>query len=536
MEKKRKNRTVGIDSSELEASFEASDDAKKQGLVQDDFVKEIGINVKKEKLKVEGVSGPNDGDEGGARKKRKEKKLKEGNHKPESQGEDVVQWPATESGGLGVIVSGGGCTNLKFKPFTSFDVPGIPQNVFACCKTFDKPSLIQAHAWPFLLAGRDFIGIARTGSGKTLAFGVPAMVHVMKAKLKLNELRPLALVLAPTRELSQQIAEVLEEAGRFCGVKVACIYGGSSKGPQREALKAGATVIVATPGRLQDLIDEGVCSLDLVSFVVLDEADRMLDLGFEPSIRAIINLTRASRQTLMFSATWPAAVDKLCKEFMQDSSKIVKVTVGSEALAANHDVTQIVEVVVDKDRVHHLDSLLRKYHKSRMNRVIIFVLYKKEAARLESQLQNRGWKAVAVHGDKGQSERTQAVQSFKDGTCPLLVATDVASRGLDIPDVEYVINFSFPLTVEDYVHRIGRTGRAGKKGVAHTFFTQADKGRAGELVNVLTEARQNVPGDLLKFGTHVKKKESALYGSHFKQLSARDKQATKITFDTSDDD
>lgn len=166
----------------------------------------------------------------------------------------------------------------------------------------------------------------------------------------------------------------------------------------------------------------------------------------------------------------------------------------------------------------------------------MFVLYKKEAARVESILQNRGWTAVAVHGDKGQNDRTKAVQSFKDGSCPLLVATDVAARGLDIPDVEYVINFSFPLTVEDYVHRIGRTGRAGKKGIAHTFFTQADKARAGELVNVLTEAGQNVPEGLLKFGTHVKKKESALYGAHFKEISATAKQATKITFDASDDD
>jgi ATP-dependent RNA helicase DBP3 len=280
--------------------------------------------------------------------------------------------------------------------------------------------------------------------------------------------------LSPTRELAQQIADVLEEAGSGCGVKTACIYGGTSKGPQRSALRAGATIIIATPGRLQDLMEEGVCSLDQVSYLVLDEADRMLDLGFEPAIRAIISKTSKIRQTVMFSATWPLAVDQLAREFMNDPSP-VKVMVGSQDLAANHDVTQIVEVLEDRARDARLDSLLQKYHKSRTNRVLVFVLYKKEADRVENSLQRRGWKVSAVHGDKTQADRTKAVNSFKDGTRPLLIATDVAARGLDIPDVEYVINYSFPLTTEDYVHRIGRTGRAGRKGIAHTFFTQTDR-------------------------------------------------------------
>ncbi|KAL3681784.1 hypothetical protein R1sor_024740 [Riccia sorocarpa] len=439
-----------------------------------------------------------------------------------------------ESENLVVGVSGVGSDDPNFKPFTSFDLPGVPENVLACCKKFEKPSPIQANSWPFLLTGRDLIGIAATGSGKTLAFGIPCMVHVLKKKSKAKSSTPLALVMAPTRELTQQIAEVLEEAGSSCGVKIACIYGGTPKGPQKAALRAGATIIVATPGRLQDLMDEGVCSLEQVSFVVLDEADRMLDLGFEPAIRSIISKTNRARQTLMFSATWPTSVDQLAKEFMQRNP--IKVTIGSQDLAANHDVMQIVEVLEDRARFQRLDALLAKYHKSRTNRVIVFVLYKKEAVRVENQLQSRGWKVAAVHGDKGQAERTRAVQSFRDGSCPLLVATDVAARGLDIPDVEFVINFSFPLTVEDYVHRIGRTGRAGKKGVAHTFFTQADKLRAGELVNVLREAGQIVPDDLLKFGTHVKKKESKLYGAHFKEIDTNAPKATKITFADSDDE
>ncbi|VAI15050.1 unnamed protein product [Triticum turgidum subsp. durum] len=189
------------------------------------------------------------------------------------------------------------------------------------------------------------------------------------------------------------------------------------------------------------------------------------------------------------------------------------------------------KVLDDRARDSRLVALLDKYHRAQSNRVLVFVLYKKEAGRVEAMLNKRGWKAVSVHGDKAQHDRTKALSLFKEGKCPLMIATDVASRGLDIPDVEVVINYSFPLTTEDYVHRIGRTGRAGKKGVAHTFFTQADKGLAGELVNVLREADQVVPPALTKFGTHVKKKESKIYGSHFKEITADAPKSTKITFD-----
>lgn len=439
-----------------------------------------------------------------------------------------------DDGHLQVQVSGKDAQDDRFWPLQAFSKVQVPKNVLECCSGFERPSPIQAHAWPFLLEGRDLIGVAATGSGKTLAFGLPALVHVLnKSEKTLKESHATCLVLSPTRELAQQISEVLVDAGRPCGVKTACFYGGTSKKPQYAALKTGVDVIVATPGRLQDLAEEGCCRLQDVSFVVLDEADRMLDLGFEQAVRALVGQTRKSRQTIMFSATWPSAVDDLAKEFM--GSNPIKVTVGSLDLAANHAVTQIIEVIDTTLRDARLCELLKKYHKSERNRVLVFVLYKKEAARVESMLQRRGWNASAVHGDKGQVDRNKAVMSFKDGTCPLLVATDVAARGLDIPDVEYVINYSFPLTTEDYVHRIGRTGRAGKSGVAHTFFTHADKARAGELVNVLKEAGQTVPSELLKFGTSIKKKESKLYGAHFKEVAVDAPKATKITFDSDED-
>ncbi|GAB4834797.1 hypothetical protein Ancab_033065 [Ancistrocladus abbreviatus] len=436
----------------------------------------------------------------------------------------------------GVVVSGKHVKESKYGSLNSFADSGLPKEVLECCKDFTKPSPIQSHAWPFLLDGRDFIGIAATGSGKTLAFGIPAMMHVLDKRKgdKSKGANPICLVLSPTRELAQQIADVLCNAGQPCGVKVACFYGGTSKGPQISALTSGVDIVIGTPGRLKDLIEMGACRLKEVSFVVLDEADRMLDMGFEPDVRSILSQTCSARQMVMFSATWPAAVHQLAQEFMDPNP--VKVVVGSEDLSANHDVMQIVEVLDDQSRNKRLVDLLQKYHESQKNRVLVFVLYKKEAVNVENMLRERGWKVVSIHGDKEQHARTKSLSLFKNGSCPLLIATDVAARGLDIPDVEVVINYSFPLTTEDYVHRIGRTGRAGKKGVAHTFFTQHNKGLAGELVNVLREAGQTVPAALLKFGTHVKKKESKLYGAHFREISADAPKSTKITFEDSDDD
>ncbi|XP_027360387.1 DEAD-box ATP-dependent RNA helicase 5 [Abrus precatorius] len=435
-----------------------------------------------------------------------------------------------------VVVTGKNVGNAKYAAVKTFADSGLPENVLECCKGFEKPSPIQSRAWPFLLDGRDLIGIAATGSGKTLAFGIPAIMHVLrKRKSKGSKGRnPLCLVLSPTRELAQQISDVMCDAGSSCGVESICLYGGTSKGPQISSLKSGVDIVIGTPGRIQDLIEMGVCCLKDVSFVVLDEADRMLDMGFEQVVRSILGQTCSVRQMVMFSATWPLPVHHLAQEFMDPNP--VKVVVGSEDLAANHDVMQIVEVLDDRSRDKRLVALLEKYHKSQRNRVLVFVLYKWETTRVENMLQEGGWKVVSIHGDKAQHDRTKALSLFKKGSCPLMIATDVAARGLDIPDVEVVINYSFPLTTEDYVHRIGRTGRAGKKGVAHTFFTQQNKGLAGELVNVLREAGQIVPDALLKFGTHVKKKESKLYGAHFKEIPVDAPKSQKITFDNSDDE
>ncbi|OMP11505.1 hypothetical protein CCACVL1_00479 [Corchorus capsularis] len=472
-------------------------------------------------------------DEPKKNKKKKQKQEEENGEINETRKakEDSVQFDGNDK----VVVSGMNAEEAKYAPLKTFSDSKLPQNVLDCCKDFSRPSPIQAHAWPFLMDGRDFIGIAKTGSGKTLAFGVPAMMHVLsKRKGKSSKGKnPLCLVLSPTRELAEQIFSVLCNAGNSCDVKSVCLYGGTPKGPQISSLKSGVDIVIGTPGRLKDLMTMEVCQLKEVSFVVLDEADRMLDMGFEEDVRFILGKTCSARQMVMFSATWPTAVHRLAQEYMDPNP--VKVVIGSEDLAANHDVMQIVEVLDERARYERLTALLKKYHDKR-NRVLVFVLYQAEADRIENMLQRSGWNVVSIHGRKPQHERTKALSLFKKGSCPLMVATDVAARGLDIPDVEVVINYSFPLTTEDYVHRIGRTGRAGRKGVAHTFFTQQNKGLAGELVNVLKEAGQVVPPALLKFGTHVKKKESKLYGAHFKEIAADAPKAKKITFDNSDDE
>lgn len=436
------------------------------------------------------------------------------------------------------------------RPLDSFDESGVDAGLLAvACKDYKKPTPIQAQCIPYLLTGVDMIGVAATGSGKTMAYVLPGLMHVCgrtgatggkrgsSSKGTKSNTMPRCLVLAPTRELAQQINDEVNRctpgtqgmAGPSGAVKSIVVYGGVAKVPQARALRAGDVgVVVATPGRLIDLVNDGVVSLSGVDYLVLDEADRMLDLGFEVDIRNIVKQTSANRQTIMFSATWPESVERLAAEFLSGDSH-VRVTIGSTALAASHSVKQIVEVLKPEERDRRLLSLLRDYHK-KGNRILIFVLYKKEAPRVESLLSRNGHRCIGISGDKSQADRNRAVEQFKSGETPLLIATDVAARGLDIEGVEYVINYSFPLTSEDYVHRIGRTGRAGNTGVAHTFFTVNDKARSGELVNVLREAGQDVPEELMKFGTTVKKKEHALYGAHFKDGAPMAK-ATKITFD-----
>ncbi|MCJ1397916.1 RNA-dependent ATPase [Xylographa trunciseda] len=406
---------------------------------------------------------------------------------------------------------------------------------------FKNPTPIQSAAWPFLLSGRDVIGVAETGSGKTLAFGLPCIRHISTlppAAKQSSTAR--AVIVSPTRELAVQIYDQIVQLATPAGLKAVCVYGGVPKDAQRLALKT-AHIVVATPGRLNDLINEGAADLSNVSYVVLDEADRMLDKGFEDEIRKIISTTRspassrsntAGRQTLMFTATWPPSVRDLASTFMLSPVKIAIGDNPSGELRANASITQRVEVVDPYDKEQRLLQLLKQNSPPKSHtRILVFCLYKKEATRIENFLRMKGLQVAGIHGDLSQEKRSASLEAFKrDGGVPILVATDVAARGLDIPAVKVVINVTFPLTVEDYVHRIGRTGRAGATGLAITLFTEHDKAQSGALINVLKAAGQPVPDELLKFGTTVKKKGHEAYGAFYKD-TGEVKAATKIRFD-----
>ncbi|KAK8022300.1 ATP-dependent RNA helicase dbp3 [Apiospora rasikravindrae] len=397
-------------------------------------------------------------------------------------------------------------------------------------KAFKSPTPIQSASWPFGLSGRDIVGVAETGSGKTIAFGLPLVEAVLKMpKPGKTEGRIRAVVVSPTRELAMQTAEQLEKLGEVVGLSTVCVYGGASKDTQRNQLRK-ADIIVATPGRLKDFLEEGSIQLGNAKFAVLDEADRMLDKGFEDDIKLILGQCPAkdTRQTLMFTATWPQSVQALASTFMKSP---VKIQIGGNTagdLQANTRIEQRVEVVDPRGKEQRVLQILKQQPKN--ERVIVFCLYKKEATRVEQFLQQRGIKVVGIHGDLRQEQRTRSLDAFKKGDMNVMVATDVAARGLDIPEVKLVLNVTFPLTIEDYVHRIGRTGRAGKTGLAITMFTEHDKAHSGELVNILKQANQPVPEELMKFGTTVKKKQHGTYGAFFKDVDMS-KKGTKITFD-----
>ncbi|KAM3349332.1 hypothetical protein ACQJBY_022410 [Aegilops geniculata] len=303
---------------------------------------------------------------------------------------------------------------------------------------------------------------------------------------------PTVLVLAPTRELATQILEEAVKFGRSSRISSTCLYGGAPKGPQLRDLERGVDVVVATPGRLNDILEMRKISLKQVSYLVLDEADRMLDMGFEPQIRKIVRDIPSGRQTLMYTATWPKEVRRIADELLVHP---VQVTIGSvDELVANKAITQHVEVVTPSEKLRRLEQILRSHDSG--SKILIFCTTKRMCDQLSRTL-NRQFGAAAIHGDKSQNEREKVLSQFRSGRSPILVATDVAARGLDIKDIRVVINYDFPTGVEDYVHRIGRTGRAGATGLAYTFLCDQDSKYVADLIKILEGADQDVPPELL---------------------------------------
>lgn len=315
------------------------------------------------------------------------------------------------------------------KPVETFDEAGFPRYVMDEVKAqgFPAPTAIQSQGWPMALSGRDVVGIAETGSGKTLTYCLPAIVHINAQPLLAPGDGPIVLVLAPTRELAVQIQQEMSKFGKSSRIRNTCVYGGVPKGPQIRDLSRGVEVCIATPGRLIDMLEAGKTNLRRVTYLVLDEADRMLDMGFEPQIRKIIGQIRPDRQTLMWSATWPKEVRALAKDFLND---FIQVNIGSLDLSANHRITQIVEVCNEAEKRDRMIRHLEKIMDDKNNKVLIFTGTKRVADEITRFLRQDGWPALSIHGDKQQNERDWVLDQFKTGKSPIMVATDVASRGI----------------------------------------------------------------------------------------------------------
>lgn len=392
-----------------------------------------------------------------------------------------------------ITVTGQNCPN----PCLHFHEAGFPDYVMNILATqqWTEPTPVQAQGWPLALSGNDVVGIAQTGSGKTLAFILPAIVHINNQNYLQRGDGPICLVLVPTRELVQQVATVATQFGSTSRLRNVSVYGGAPKGPQIRDLERGAEICIATPGRLIDLLEAGKTNLRRTTYLVLDEADRMLDMGFEPQIRKIIEQVRPDRQVLMWSATWPKEVRNLAEEFLRE---YVQINVGALQLSANHNILQIVDVCQEEEKQYKLGQLLQEIMGEKENKTMIFVETKRKCDDLTRRMKRDGWQAVCIHGDKSQPERDWVLREFRNNKAPILVGTDVAARGLDVFDVKFVINFDYPNCSEDYIHRIGRTARAENTGTAYTFFTRNNAKQAKDLVEVLQEAKQQINPSLLQ--------------------------------------
>ncbi|XP_047310377.1 DEAD-box ATP-dependent RNA helicase 46-like [Impatiens glandulifera] len=377
-------------------------------------------------------------------------------------------------------------------PFTSFRATGFPMELLKEFQSagFGAPTPIQAQSWPIALQNRDIVAIAKTGSGKTLGYLIPGFIH-LKRRHNNSQNGPTVLVLSPTRELATQIQDEAVKFGKSARISCTCLYGGAPKGPQIRELCQGADIVVATPGRLNDILEMRKVSLQQVSYLVLDEADRMLDMGFEPQIRKIVKEVPVKRQTLMYTATWPKEVRKIASDLLVNP---IQVNIGKvDELVANKSISQHIEVMSPMEKSRRLEQILRSQEPG--SKIIIFCSTKKMCDQLASNLRNQ-FGSAAIHGDKSQDERDHVLNQFRNGRSPVLVATDVAARGLDVKDIRVVVNYDFPTGIEDYVHRIGRTGRAGATGAAYTFFGDRDAKHAFDLIKILEGANQSVPSEL----------------------------------------
>ncbi|XP_072342994.1 ATP-dependent RNA helicase DDX42-like isoform X1 [Scyliorhinus torazame] len=380
------------------------------------------------------------------------------------------------------------------KPCSSFAHFGFDEQLMHQIRKseYTQPTPIQCQGVPIALSGRDMIGIAKTGSGKTAAFIWPMLVHIMDQKELEPGDGPIGVIVCPTRELCQQIHSECRKFGKAYNLRSVAVYGGGSMWEQAKALQEGAEIVVCTPGRLIDHVKKKATNLQRVTYLVFDEADRMFDMGFEYQVRSLANHVRPDRQTLLFSATFRKKIERLARDILIDPIRVVQGDIGE----ANEDITQIVEIyVAGSDKWNWLTRRLVEL--TSRGSVLIFVTKKANSDELAANLNQEGHTVGLLHGDMDQSERNKVISDFKKKSIPVLVATDVAARGLDIPSIKTVINYDVARDIDTHTHRIGRTGRAGEKGVAYTLMTCKDSNFAGDLVRNLEGANQYVSKELL---------------------------------------
>ena len=350
-------------------------------------------------------------------------------------------------------------------------------------KGYSTPTPIQAQAIPYVLEGRDLLGIAQTGTGKTAAFVLPSIQRLTESGKRVLPTHCRMLVLAPTRELASQIAESARAYGKFSRLSVATVFGGTSINKNRQDMSRGVDILVATPGRLLDLVEQRFVSLNLIETLVLDEADQMLDLGFIHALRKIVKMVPRQRQTLFFSATMPQSIRELADQFIKDPALV---SIKPAATTAER-VDQFATLVNQTEKQALLTMTLRD---PAIDRVLVFTRTKHGADRVVRLLGGNGIAANAIHGNKSQANRERALAAFKSGEVPILVATDIAARGIDVSGVSHVINFELPNVPEQYVHRIGRTARAGNDGIAISFVAEDERPYLRDIERL---TRQKIP-------------------------------------------
>ena len=392
----------------------------------------------------------------------------------------------------------------------TFDSLGLNPAILKAisAKGYNEPSPIQGKAIPEILGGKDVLASAQTGTGKTAGFTLP-MLHILAKHQPERRRKIRALILTPTRELAAQIYENVKEYGKFLTIETAVIFGGVNQNPQVRRLRQGVDILIATPGRLLDLKAQNVLSLNSVEFFVLDEADRMLDMGFIHDIKRVVKFIPKDRQTLLFSATFSKDIRALAKAFLVQP---IQVEAAPENTAAE-TVTHIIHPVNRTDKAKLIVTLIKEEN---WEQVLVFTRTKHKANRIADKLKKSGIAAAAIHGDKSQGARTKALAGFKNGAIRILVATDIAARGLDIPLLPIVINFELPNIPEDYVHRIGRTGRAGASGKAISLVSHDEEEYLKSIEKVLGVklTRKSIRGFEQSTLEEVQKIEAALQEKH----------------------